>query len=244
MRLPLVVKDIDCNLSLLKEIIYPRKCAVCNCQIDDGCFCERCRSGYLLLQHKSFSKQELHLWEYDVQLLPEDVLGEQLLIYKYDGAIKEALHRLKFDAKYDYLPTLKEELRLALPPRFSVWLNGFDYACCIPTSAERLQQRGFDIPHELFKSIFGNTSCQYLQQLLIRKKHTMPLFELNKEQRRQELSGCFAVQQGFDIRGKHILLCDDIYTTGSTFAEAGAALLRAGAESVAALAFSGAKENW
>lgn len=244
MRLPLVVKDIACNLSLLKEIIYPRKCAVCNCQIDDGCFCERCRSGYLLLQHKSFSKQELRLWEYDVQLLPEDVLGEQLLIYKYDGAIKEALHRLKFDAKYDYLPTLKEELRLALPPRFSVWLNGFDYACCIPTSAERLQQRGFDIPQELFNGVLAKGLCLYVPTLLERVKHTDPLFELNKEQRRQELHGCFALADGFDIKGRSVLLCDDIYTTGSTFTEAAAVLLQAGAASVGALAFAAAKENW
>ena len=46
------------------------------------------------------------------------------------------------------------------------------------------------------------------------------------------------------VRGKHVLLCDDIYTTGSTFAEAAQVLLDAGAARVSALAMCAAQANW
>lgn len=244
MRLSIAVKECVYNIGLLKEIIYPRKCAVCNTEIHDGCFCEVCRRGYLLAQHRSFGNSEERLWEQMAELLPEDVLSEVFVLYKYDGCIKDSLRQIKFSSRYDLLPPLREELQLALPPRFDIWLRSFALAACVPTSAERLHQRGFDIPQELFKAVLHKYGCSYVPDLLLRVRKTAPLYALNKEERRLELDGCFAVNPAYDVRGRSILLCDDIYTTGSTFAESAAALLRAGATSVAALAFAAAKENW
>lgn len=238
------LQEIAYNFTLLKEIIYPRKCAVCHRNIDDGCFCDVCRRDYFLMYHKSFAQPKEKLWRYDLELVPEDVLREQVMMFKYDGAIKECLHKLKFEAEYNVLPLLREELIMAVTEDFYSWLKKFDYACCIPTSKERLQQRGFDIPQELFRDVLSKISSVNTPALLERVKHTAPLYALNKEQRRHELQACFAVKQGVDVSGKNILLCDDIYTTGSTFTEAATVLLQAGAASVAALAFAAAKENW
>lgn len=244
MRLPVAVKECVYNIGLLKEIIYPRKCAVCNAEIHDGCFCKVCRHGFLLAQHKSYGNLEARLWEQATELLPEDVLSELVILYKYDGCIKDSLRLIKFSSRYALLPPLREELQLALPPRFDLWLNSFDFAACVPTSSERLKQRGFDIPQELFGATLTKYDCGYAPDLLLRVKGTAPLYSLNKEERRLELGGCFAVNTAYDVRGRRILLCDDIYTTGSTFAESAAVLLRAGAASVAAWAFAAAKENW
>lgn len=70
-----------------------------------------------------------------------------------------------------------------------------------------------------------------MEVLLERVRHTEPLYELKPEERKQELAGCFALLPHAKVRGKHVLLCDDIYTTGSTFAEAapGAVGCRGGA---------------
>lgn len=244
MKLPVAVKEMFCSLSLLKEIIYPRTCAVCSSNIDDGCFCKVCRKNFLLRLHKHFSGSKDGLWKQNIVLMPEDVLTELMVLYKYDGALKEKLRSLKFTSDYNALPSLREELKLALPQRFDLWLRSFDYAACVPTSAERLEERGFDIPQELFRDAFAKSGCTYVPNLLVRVKRTAPLYSLNKEERRMELCGCFAVNPEYDVLGKNILLCDDIYTTGTTFAEAAAALLRAGAASVSAWAFAAAKENW
>lgn len=244
MRLPLAVKALGCNLGLLKEIVYPRKCAVCKRIIEEGFFCETCRQGFILHKRSSFVSAEENYLHADIQLIPEDVLKELHLLYKYDGAIKDALRQLKFANRYELLYPLREELECALPIRFKQWLSDFDYATCIPTSPERLAQRGFDIPQELFRPFLRLRAGIYVPDLLQRCRETAPLFNLQQDERRQELLGCFAVNEKYFVYGKKILLCDDIYTTGSTFVEAATALKRAGAAEVVAFAFSAAKENW
>ena len=83
-----------------------------------------------------------------------------------------------------------------------------------------------------------------MEVLRERVRHTEPLYELKPEERKQELAGCFAMLPHAKVSGKHVLLCDDIYTTGSTFAEAAQVLLDAGAARVSALALCAAQANW
>ena len=244
MRLPLAVKALGCNLSLLKELIYPRRCAICHRTIEDGCLCTTCRKGFVLSMHKHFTAPLENYLNMNISLTAEDVLTDLYLLYKYDGVFKQFLRQLKFENRFELIPPLREELAQALPPRYQQWLASFDYITCIPTSPERLAQRGFDIPQELFAPSFKKRQSLYVPELLQRHKETVPLFNLQPDERRQELLGCFKVNAKYPVFGKRILLCDDIYTTGSTFVEASAALKRAGAVEVTALAFTAAKENW
>ena len=141
------------------------------------------------------------------------------------------------------LPLLREEAELALPAAKMRWLQQFDLITCVPTAPERRKQRGFDVPQELFAGLLEGRSVG-MEVLLERVRHTQPLYELKPEERKQELAGCFALLPHAKVRGKHVLLCDDIYTTGSTFAEAAQVLLDAGAARVSALALCAAQANW
>jgi predicted amidophosphoribosyltransferase len=67
------------------------------------------------------------------------------------------------------------------------------------------------------------------------------MYGLSPEERRRNLQDCFAVTR--DVRGKSIVLADDIFTTGTTFSVAAAALKEAGAETVKGIAFCGSVEN-
>ena len=82
--------------------------------------------------------------------------------------------------------------------------------------------------------------------LLERVRTTAPLFELAPQERRNELAGCFALGRSAQrlVVGKRVLLCDDIYTTGSTMAEAARVLLQAGARQVQGVALCAASHNW
>ncbi|MBS1815410.1 MAG: ComF family protein [Acidobacteria bacterium] len=68
--------------------------------------------------------------------------------------------------------------------------------------------------------------------LLKRTRNTTSQFGLSPRQRRLNLRGAFEVRQPGQINGKHILLVDDIYTTGATARECSRVLMRAGAASV------------
>ena len=110
----------------------------------------------------------------------------------------------------------------------------------IPTDSGRLRERGFDLPAALFSSRaqkFGGIWTQ----TLCRTRKTLPMYGLSPEERRRNLQDCFAVTR--DVRGKSIVLTDDIFTTGTTFSAAAAALKEAGAETVKGIAFCGSVEN-
>lgn len=202
-----------------KELIFPRRCAVCATNIDNGYVCEQCRREYLLQRQLPCCPREEYLAG-QAAPLPTDVLYSALLLYKYEGVFKDALPAAKMR-----------------------WLQQFDLITCVPTAPERRRQRGFDVPQELFAGLLEGRSVG-MEVLLERVRHTQPLYELKPEERKQELAGCFALLPHAKVRGKHVLLCDDIYTTGSTFAEAAQVLLDAGAARVSALALCAAQANW
>jgi ComF family protein len=70
---------------------------------------------------------------------------------------------------------------------------------------------------------------------LIRYVDTKPQVNLGKAERRKNIKGAFKVSQGETIRGKKILLVDDVYTTGSTVKECSRVLIEQGAKEVSVL---------
>lgn len=238
------LREAEYYLRLLKELVFVRRCTVCRQSVDAGLLCAACRKHYLLQRTWRCQPREEFLAG-QAEPLPEDVLSSVLLLYKYDGAIKDALQQIKFAADASLLPLLQEEAEAALPSARMRWLTQYDLAACVPTSPERREQRGFDVPQALFAPLLDvGGSCLYCGGLLRRVRRTTPLFELQPLERRQELAGCFSLGGSADVRGKRILLCDDIYTTGSTLAEAARVLLAAGAREVHALALAAAQDNW
>ena len=239
-----LLRDVTYYGRLLKELVFPRRCAVCGDGIEAGYVCEKCRKNYLLQKQLPCAAREEFLAG-QAEPLATDVLQSIFLLYKYDGVYMQALHEVKFNGNGSLLPFLREEAEAALPGAKLRWLQQFDVVTCVPTSPERLQKRGFDVPQEIFGALLDQRSnCVYSDAVLERVRSTAPLFELKPEQRRQELAGCFALRKHFSVRGKRILLCDDIFTTGSTLTEAARVLLQAEARSVSALAFCAARENW
>lgn len=238
------LREINYYGRLLKELVFPRRCAICGAGIEAGYVCEKCRQHYLLQKEVRCTPREEFLAG-QAEPVAGDVLKSILLLYKYDGVYMQALHEVKFAGDANLLPFLREEAEAALPGAKLRWLQQFDVVTCVPTSSERLQKRGFDVPQELFGALLDQRSnCIYSDAVLRRVRRTAPLFELKPEERRQELAGCFALREHFSVAGKRILLCDDIFTTGSTLTEAARVLLGAGARSVSALAFTAARENW
>lgn len=161
------------------------------------------------------------------------------MLYKYQQELQQAIHNVKFAGQRDLLPLLREEAQLACGTNLQGLLADVDVITHIPTSPERKKQRGFDVPQEIFAFL----EKEKLQpDLLKRVRNTLPLFDLEPNLRQQEVAGCFEVQQA--VMGKSILICDDIFTTGSTMYEAARVLRMAGARSVSALSFTASKDNW
>lgn len=113
------------------KCVFVQSCALCNAETESGVFCPACRRSELLLETMP-------------GLLNIDgaVMG-----YKYSGALKEMLHKLKFEGESKFLQPLAEEAAF-LAQAYSE--SSFDMVVSVPTDAARRKQRGFDIPESIF----------------------------------------------------------------------------------------------
>jgi ComF family protein len=107
----------------------------------------------------------------------------------------------------------------------------------VPVHAARARQRGYDQVALLAAETSAGLAVPW-QAVLVRTRHTRPQFELGRQARRTNVSGAFALagqSQEALVRGRWIVLVDDVATTGSTLVACAEALHGAGALAVSAL---------
>lgn len=110
----------------------------------------------------------------------------------------------------------------------------------IPLHSSKLRKRGYNQAAIVAEELGELTGLPVNEGLLKRVRGTSPLKSLNPTERRMNLRKAFAVTDNERelLRGKNVLLVDDIYTTGSTMDEAAKVLKRAGVEKVFYLTIS------
>jgi ComF family protein len=104
----------------------------------------------------------------------------------------------------------------------------------MPLSAQRLAERGFNQALLLARALSPRKTES---DLLLRVRHTPTQTALGREQRATNVKGAFAMQplRAGDVRGKRLVLVDDVMTSGASLFSAAATLRHAGAASVTAL---------
>lgn len=146
----------------------------------------------------------------------------------YEGDLREALLKGKFSGSL---------AALDLAGGLLAEVCAEHYACApkpqlivpIPLHHSRLRERGFNQSGELARHAGRTLDLPVRHDLLIRVRATVPQMTLDREQRRR-LVQPFAASG--DVRGRHILLLDDVCTTGATLSCAARCLLEAGAARV------------
>ena len=111
-------------------------------------------------------------------------------------------------------------------------LHNFSCVVPVPLSPQRLKERGYNQSLELARVVAKELDLPLEHNLLLRIKHGIPQEHLNKKERFKAVQGMFAVCPQQSISKRHILLLDDIMTTGATIQECSRVLLAAGAKAV------------
>jgi ComF family protein len=104
----------------------------------------------------------------------------------------------------------------------------------IPLHRWRIWQRGFNQSLLIARSVARLTGQEVLPSPILRTKRTSPLGGLSRTARGREVRGAFTMDpaQLGAIKGRHVLLVDDVYTTGATTNACAGVLKRAGAQKV------------
>lgn len=145
----------------------------------------------------------------------------------FAGPIRNALHRLKYRGEISLGDALAE-------PLIDFWGElkwGIDCVAPVPLSAKRIQARGYNQAAFLAKPIALAFGRPYIPAGLVRVRDTASQVGLTADQRRLNVEGAFDADP-HKVRGKTVLIVDDVTTTGSTISACAAALKLAGADVV------------
>jgi len=150
----------------------------------------------------------------------------------YSGSVRLAIHALKYGGER----RLTKILARALAERWAQAGAGGDLVTWVPVHPSRRRERGFDQAEELARGMATRLGLP-VAACLERRKRTEAQHSLGQEDRAGNIGGAFvAATDVRDIlRGRWVILVDDVMTTGSTLAGCATALDSAGARAVSAI---------
>ena len=203
-------------MQLLKEIFnlfYPQLCFNCETQLyeKEETICLHCRFELPLADYSNQNKNNLEKAFYGrIQV----EFATALLLYQRKGITQNLIHQLKYKGK--------EELGIF----FGKWLANdlltcercpsFDYVIPVPLHSKRLKARGYNQVTKFGKEIAALLSIPYNDVVLQRKLDTQTQTSKLRIERFNDLKEKFFVDDFKQFKGKHILLVDDVVTTGAT----------------------------
>jgi len=188
------------------NIIYPQKCPICKrVKIQsDEVICDRCK--------KSFNQYRVN-----VSLKDEKGYEKGYAIFRYDGAIRFLIQKLKFkkDKKMaNILASLIYEDVKAFCDRHHA-----NFIVPIPIHSKRVEERGFNQSEVVAKILEKKLHKKVQSNLIKRTKYTKPQSLLPTVEKKENVKNSFGILNKEELKGKDVILFDDIYTTGSTIEE-------------------------
>lgn len=148
---------------------------------------------------------------------------------RYLEPTSTVIHRFKYEGCF----ALARPLARFLIDGWPVWETAPDLILPIPLHPRRKRRRGYNQSELLARPVGEALGITVETALLHRTRHTVPQVGLGPDERHDNVQGAFAAE-AVGVRGSHVLLVDDVLTTGATMRAAAEAVLAAGAASVAA----------
>ena len=220
----------DMILNVLTRIFFPQRCPLCgklipieksscSCSGEEAtlisdAFCRGC--GAEEEKCTCNEKDGMHL---------DNIAG----VYVYGGKIKSQIALYKFAGE----KSLAKEFSLRMSERVArVFCDAhFDAVTFVPSSESSMKDRGFNQSELLAKGVAERLFVP-LTDCLMKVRETELQHNLSAKERVTNLDGAFAFNQSCNVKGKVILLCDDIKTTGTTLRKCSDVLYENGAEAV------------
>jgi len=223
-------------LNSLLDILLPRLCLLCGDDARDDGFCPGCAA---LLSEKLISPPVCSRCgePFPDSAGPDRECGACISkappflsarsAYSYEGAVQDAVHRLKYAGETGLakpLGRLLSRLPMRLAPHKVV---------PVPLHPKRLRERGFNQSLLIAGALCNELGLRLEGAGLERTRDTEKQTGLGADERRKNVRAAFRVRKPGSFKGTRVLLVDDVYTTGATLMECARAIAGDGAEVVA-----------
>ena len=213
-------------------LVYPPACIACQAATGEPhTLCAPCWSGIRFIERPycerlgtpfavDFGQPLLS----PAAIADPPVFGRARAVAEYDGTASALVHRLKYGDRLELARAMGRMMARA----GAELLAEADVIVPVPLHRWRLWRRRFNQALALARVVSAESGAPYDPFLLARVKHTRRQVGLTKTQRQENLQGAFRVpaEAKARLKGKRVLLIDDVLTTGSTANAAARALLR------------------
>ena len=207
----------------LADVLFPASCAGCNRALarSEEVICTNCLTRLPRFDDSQELENRL------AGRLPVAAIAGYLK-YETGGLTQRLLHRLKYRGQ--------RQIGLILGTQFGAWLQQQPFwqeveaIIPLPLHPTKEKKRGYNQSALLTQGISDATGLPVLNDVVQRLRPSASQTRKSREERWHNVAGIFAVKDTAAIAGRHVLLVDDVLTTGATLEACGQTLLEAGAE--------------
>lgn len=215
----LLLKNI---LSASVHLFYPHLCAGCGDDLPgrDNLLCLRC------LSELPYTGYELHAGNPVEKIfwgrLPLTAACSAFYFEK-EALVQQLIHQLKYKNNTAIGFFLGELMgnRLLESPR----LGGIDVLIPLPLFPDKERKRGYNQAAVICNGISAAMQVPVMNNIVIRQRQTETQTRKHRRERWDNVAGSFAINRRQELEGKHILLVDDVVTTGATLEACGSTIL-------------------
>ena len=210
----------------LMELLFPPKCVLCRKLLKNGelDLCGACR-----VDGPEYPNRKIKL----------PFLDSFAAVWYYEGNVRSSLLRYKFHNARVYSVSYGRILAMKLLREYP---EGFDLLTWVPVSRLRRLRRGYDQVELLAKAVGTELGLSPVPTLKKIRNNRPQSRMKDPAARKANVLGAYRVKPDADVKGKRVLLLDDILTTGATAGECARVLLSAGAKEVHCAAVAAARK--
>ena len=211
----------------LLNFFFPNKCLLCRRLLTDTetDLCHDCRQNAPVFTKAKNRHSFIARWT---------------AVWYYKDDVRRSMLRYKFYRFRSYAPVYGRFLAMKLQ---AAGMDEFDVLTWVPISALRKLRRGYDQTELLAKAVAKELGVS-ATKCLVKIRHNPAQSGLkDPARRRANVLGAYKIKRPDLVRGKQILLLDDVITTGATASECARVLLTAGAKEVYCAAMAAANQD-
>ena len=225
--------------SSLLDLISPRTCVVCGqrLSVSEETICSKCN---LHLPRTGFQQDPYE------NIMAKIFWGQVPIerataLFYYEPHAETA--NILYEMKYKNHPEIGEVMGrlMARELQMSNFFEGIDGIIPVPLAKKRQRQRGYNQSHELAKGISEITGLPIYNKVVRRTVFEGSQTSLGRWERNENVEQVFELKDAPTVQGKHLLIVDDVVTTGATVIACAKELCKAGGVRISVLSLGLAK---
>lgn len=236
----IMINHFKKNISLLIDLIFPKLCLACEdaLPLQNHIYCGGC-----IFKIGSYSYDPKTPSSLDKIFFARVSINRSFACTKYvkEGAVANMVHRFKYKQDQQLAFNLGKHYGAIL--KETGFFDKVDYLVPIPMTRKKMKKRGFNQASVFSYGIAKSCGIPVEEKIILKIKDSISQTKKTRTERVESLNASFKKTKRLSIEGKHLLLIDDVLTTGATFEACASKLLENMDVTVSVLCFAKGEMN-